>query len=60
MLLIASCPITGVVGTTSSRPTCLLLTKHRQNTIKCSNFCYACTKIWKIKFTQHRVKYFDR
>jgi len=32
MLLIASCPITGIVGTTSS--TCLLLTKHRQNTNK--------------------------
>jgi len=32
MLLIASCPITGVIGTTSS--TCPLLTKHRQNTNK--------------------------
>jgi len=32
MFLIASYPITGVVGTTSS--TCLLLTKHRQNTNK--------------------------
>jgi len=32
MLLIASCPVTGIVGITSS--TCLLLTKHCQNTNK--------------------------
>jgi len=32
MLLIASCPTTGVVGNTSS--TCLLLRKHHQNTNK--------------------------